>query len=279
MVKYLIRDRDSKYTRAFDAVFRSEGIGIVTTGIRIPRPPAASIAASIVEKSSGPAPGRRRPLHPGRMRGVRRSERGTTTRRRTRPGSTEPDRTALNDTGPDDAGRATAEPGDAQSRRQAAHNAEAAKTDAEQAAWHAVQAYPAAAGGHDRAALRYELSGRRRHGDAETHPQKAAHHRAMAELDRRLAMREPPVPVATEGAMDLTAHLETVLPEDAGHATLVARVFDPEVDGPCLAAVRGGTIVDLARVAPTVSDLLERQTRSVSRTARRPGAPGTCATR
>jgi hypothetical protein len=36
-VKYLIRDRDSKYTRAFDAVFRSEGIGILTTGIRIPR--------------------------------------------------------------------------------------------------------------------------------------------------------------------------------------------------------------------------------------------------
>jgi putative transposase len=36
-VKYLIRDRDSKYTRAFDLVFRSEGIGIVTTGIRIPR--------------------------------------------------------------------------------------------------------------------------------------------------------------------------------------------------------------------------------------------------
>jgi putative transposase len=36
-VKYMIRDRDSKYTRSFDAVFESEGIGIVTTGIRIPR--------------------------------------------------------------------------------------------------------------------------------------------------------------------------------------------------------------------------------------------------
>jgi hypothetical protein len=35
-VKYLIRDRDSKYTRAFDAVFKSEGVGIVTTCIRIP---------------------------------------------------------------------------------------------------------------------------------------------------------------------------------------------------------------------------------------------------
>jgi transposase InsO family protein len=36
-VKHLIRDRDSKYTRAFDAVFETEGIGIVTTGIRVPR--------------------------------------------------------------------------------------------------------------------------------------------------------------------------------------------------------------------------------------------------
>ena len=33
-VKYLISDRDSRYTAAFDAVFRSEGIAIVTTGIQ-----------------------------------------------------------------------------------------------------------------------------------------------------------------------------------------------------------------------------------------------------
>jgi putative transposase len=36
-VRHLIRDRDSKYTRAFDAVFEAEGIEIVTTGIRVPR--------------------------------------------------------------------------------------------------------------------------------------------------------------------------------------------------------------------------------------------------
>ena len=36
-VKYLIRDRDSRYTAAFDAVFVNEGIAIVKTGIRVPR--------------------------------------------------------------------------------------------------------------------------------------------------------------------------------------------------------------------------------------------------
>src|SRR5258706_892001 len=36
-VKYLVRDRDSKYTAAFDAVFEGEGITITKTGIRVPR--------------------------------------------------------------------------------------------------------------------------------------------------------------------------------------------------------------------------------------------------
>jgi transposase InsO family protein len=36
-VKYLIRDRDSKYTSAFDTVLGDSGIEIVTTGIRVPR--------------------------------------------------------------------------------------------------------------------------------------------------------------------------------------------------------------------------------------------------
>jgi hypothetical protein len=35
--KYLIRDRDSRYTAAFDAVFVNEGIAFVKTGIRVPR--------------------------------------------------------------------------------------------------------------------------------------------------------------------------------------------------------------------------------------------------
>jgi transposase InsO family protein len=36
-VTHMIRDRDSKYTTAFDAVFQNEGIAIVKTGIRVPR--------------------------------------------------------------------------------------------------------------------------------------------------------------------------------------------------------------------------------------------------
>jgi transposase InsO family protein len=36
-VKYLIRDRDSKYTAAFDAVLADSGITTITTGIRVPR--------------------------------------------------------------------------------------------------------------------------------------------------------------------------------------------------------------------------------------------------
>jgi putative transposase len=36
-MKYLIRDRDSRYTAAFDAVLADSGITTITTGIRVPR--------------------------------------------------------------------------------------------------------------------------------------------------------------------------------------------------------------------------------------------------
>jgi hypothetical protein len=36
-MKYLIRDRDSRYTRAFDNAVDDEGIAVVKTGIRVPR--------------------------------------------------------------------------------------------------------------------------------------------------------------------------------------------------------------------------------------------------
>jgi putative transposase len=36
-MQYLIRDRDSKYTAAFDSVLEDEDIEVVTTGVRVPR--------------------------------------------------------------------------------------------------------------------------------------------------------------------------------------------------------------------------------------------------
>lgn len=51
---------------------------------------------------------------------------------------------------------------------------------------------------------------------------------------------------------------DSVLPMDADRAALVARVHNPESGGPCVAAVRGEQVVDLTAIAPTVSDLMER---------------------
>jgi fumarylacetoacetate (FAA) hydrolase family protein len=47
------------------------------------------------------------------------------------------------------------------------------------------------------------------------------------------------------------------LPEDHERATLVGRVWRPEVGGPSVVAVRGAELVDISAVAPTVRDLLE----------------------
>lgn len=49
-----------------------------------------------------------------------------------------------------------------------------------------------------------------------------------------------------------------LLPVDAGSATLVGRIFDPEVSGPCVIAVSGADAVDISDIEPTVSTLLAR---------------------
>ncbi|MBT2552125.1 fumarylacetoacetate hydrolase family protein [Arthrobacter sp. ISL-5] len=49
----------------------------------------------------------------------------------------------------------------------------------------------------------------------------------------------------------------SVLPEDAGQALLVGRVWDVETGGPRVVAVGGTEVFDLHRVAGTVSELLE----------------------
>lgn len=58
--------------------------------------------------------------------------------------------------------------------------------------------------------------------------------------------------------MSSTADLAApVLPEDAGQALLVGRVWDVETGGPRVVAVSGTEVFDLHRVAGTVSELLE----------------------
>ena len=52
----------------------------------------------------------------------------------------------------------------------------------------------------------------------------------------------------------------SILPADAARATLVGRVWLPEpVSGPAVVAVRDGALFDLTPLAPTMSDLLERE--------------------
>jgi fumarylacetoacetate (FAA) hydrolase family protein len=50
-----------------------------------------------------------------------------------------------------------------------------------------------------------------------------------------------------------------ILPEDADRATLVGRVWDPSVDGPTPILLRRGRAIDVSRVAPTLSSLLETE--------------------
>jgi len=52
---------------------------------------------------------------------------------------------------------------------------------------------------------------------------------------------------------------QSLLPHDADRATLLGRVFDPEVNGPCLVTVDGDHLVDITVAGPTMSELLEKK--------------------
>jgi len=49
---------------------------------------------------------------------------------------------------------------------------------------------------------------------------------------------------------------QVLLPADVDRAHLLGRVFDPEVNGPCLVAVEGNELVDITSAGPTMSQLL-----------------------
>lgn len=49
-----------------------------------------------------------------------------------------------------------------------------------------------------------------------------------------------------------------LLPERHDEATLIGRLYDPEVTGPCVVVVRGDRLVDLTDQVSTVSELLDR---------------------
>ncbi|MBB3932612.1 fumarylacetoacetate (FAA) hydrolase family protein [Kaistia hirudinis] len=59
------------------------------------------------------------------------------------------------------------------------------------------------------------------------------------------------------------------LPDDAEQATLVGRVFRPDVDGPSVVVLRGGDLYDITEEAITLRDLAERD--DPARTARLAG--------
>lgn len=62
-----------------------------------------------------------------------------------------------------------------------------------------------------------------------------------------------------------------LLPSDRDRATLLGRVYDPQVDGPCLVVVDGDDCVDVTAAGPTMSRLLVRPDLHAVLDAARPG--------
>jgi len=65
------------------------------------------------------------------------------------------------------------------------------------------------------------------------------------------------MPDSTLAATLAATPAPSTLPHDADRATLIGRLWQPEV-GPVLVAVQAGQLYDLSRLAPTTSHLLER---------------------
>ena len=57
--------------------------------------------------------------------------------------------------------------------------------------------------------------------------------------------------------MNLIEDHQQILPDDAPVATLVGRIHDDSVGGPCVVAMRDAAVVDITATFPTMTDLLE----------------------
>ncbi len=57
--------------------------------------------------------------------------------------------------------------------------------------------------------------------------------------------------------MELDAAVKFALPDDFEQATLVGRVWRPDIGGPSVVALRGVELVDISAIAPTMRDLCE----------------------
>ena len=55
--------------------------------------------------------------------------------------------------------------------------------------------------------------------------------------------------------MNLIDQHAAVLPADAANATLVGRVHDDAIGGPCIVTLRSGAVVDITDAFPTMTDL------------------------
>ena len=56
--------------------------------------------------------------------------------------------------------------------------------------------------------------------------------------------------------MEISLEARTTLPTDAETATLVGRIWRPDVNGPSIVTLRDGKLFDITAAAPTMTDLI-----------------------
>jgi hypothetical protein len=68
--RFLLRDRDAKFTRAFDSMFRSEGIEVLITPVQAPTPTPSELPPELgIDDSTLDNWGRQGPIDRGETEG------------------------------------------------------------------------------------------------------------------------------------------------------------------------------------------------------------------